>query len=578
MRDKPASAKSNRSPPTQIKVFEENDIIREKLDTSGSRNTKPNLGFFNIRKLHSRKRTNHTNANRQITPLQKDSRSSSANNREIKIEQIEILKEELKITWDNFAIPEQHRNLFNLCLANTSKLQSSIKIAREIDRIEKEKANIVAVMACVRTREKLLEETAVKVEQNPKQNLVNFIKLIEVLRDITLQCIEHIYMWKQEFFAEENFIYNDQIYFEKLKSDTDFLAVSSLNRHFNFYKSDPLFTGPTTPKLFRKQKSYIIPLGHKQSPRISKALEILGFTPIKPAKIVSAVVTSNATLSDIDHTRLDKSQIFVTDLQTVLEFKKENQEISLQILNLFVETEISRKLEVFVAESFREIIAASLTLYSSSILDRVINEVLGELIPAVAKQSHTEVTDSEYIDIRNLIVNEVMEEQMMAITCKETELLLSALLGEIVIGGIELFQIALGTIDEENTENLSIVAIVADILIEEFLTEDWVEELAEVELVQEKMENVWKDMPSHIQKEIYLHQKPKILYRIYEMVYFGMLNEFVGKLWLENLATSVYMSESGREEMSDDDIFVLRDPNAIVEEKKPQLFRVIRKK
>ena len=62
------------------------------------------------------------------------------------------------------------------------------------------------------------------------------------------------------------------------------------------------------------------------------------------------------------------------------------------------------------------------------------------------------------------------------------------------------------------------------------------------------------------------------------MVYFGMLNEFVGKLWLENLATSVYMSESGREEMSDDDIFVLRDPNAIVEEKKPQLFRVIRKK
>ena len=167
---------------------------------------------------------------------------------------------------------------------------------------------------------------------------------------------------------------------------------------------------------------------------------------------------------------------------------------------------------------------------------------------------------------------------MMAITCKETELLLSALLGEIVIGGIELFQIALGTIDEENTENLSIVAIVADILIEEFLTEDWVEELAEVELVQEKMENVWKDMPSHIQKEIYLHQKPKILYRIYEMVYFGMLNEFVGKLWLENLATSVYMSESGREEMSDDDIFVLRDPNVIVEEKKPQLFRVIRKK
>jgi hypothetical protein len=115
-------------------------------------------------------------------------------------------------------------------------------------------------------------------------------------------------------------------------------------------------------------------------------------------------------------------------------------------------------------------------------------------------------------------------------------------------------------------ENQSIVYIVADEMIEEFLLEDWAEDIAELELVQAKMENVWKDLPGHIQKEIYHHQKANIILRLCEMVYFGILNEFVGKIWLEGLVQAVIKEERNEETMLDEEIFLVKDPNYQVED------------
>ena len=141
-----------------------------------------------------------------------------------------------------------------------------------------------------------------------------------------------------------------------------------------------------------------------------------------------------------------------------------------------------------------------------------------------------------------------------------------------------MYKIALQTIEEENKENLSIVFIVADKLLDEFFNQEWVEELAEIELVDLKMEKAWKDLPGHIQKEIYFHQRGRINEKINEMVYFGILNDFVGKIWLENFLNNELKILKGEEQANDEDIFVLKDPNVVVDDNKKTVYRNIRKK
>ena len=85
-------------------------------------------------------------------------------------------------------------------------------------------------------------------------------------------------------------------------------------------------------------------------------------------------------------------------------------------------------------------------------------------------------------------------------------------------------------------------------------------------------------MPGHIQKEIYFHQRGRINEKINEMVYFGILNDFVGKIWLENFLNNELKILKGEEQANDEDIFVLKDPNVVVDDNKKTVYRNIRKK
>ena len=85
-------------------------------------------------------------------------------------------------------------------------------------------------------------------------------------------------------------------------------------------------------------------------------------------------------------------------------------------------------------------------------------------------------------------------------------------------------------------------------------------------------------MPSHIQKEIYLHQKNRILRRIEENIYFAILNDFVGNIWIENLCMSVYKEYKGEQELNDEEIFILKDPNYVKDERRASVFKNIRKR
>jgi len=195
------------------------------------------------------------------------------------------------------------------------------------------------------------------------------------------------------------------------------------------------------------------------------------------------------------------------------------------------------------------------------------------MIPSIARNSHTEVTDSEYLDIRNAILNEVFYEEILYLSSLQTSTLLSQYMTNEIFNSFDLTDLVVESINEEKQENLKIVFFVAENIMEEFISSEWSEDIAEVELINSKMESAWIGLPGHIQREIYWHQKANIIERVGEMVYFSVLNDFVGNIWLEGTVINILNEIRGKDLVPDEEVFVLKDPNLPVEDTKKPLYR-----
>ena len=524
-----------------------------------------------MRKTYRQQKVRQTNSFRSNNSSSKRSGSGNSSKPEVTLDQVSILKEELEITWKKFSITEQHQRLFLSALITIPKMQAAVRIAREIDCIEKGNSNIISAINAIETREEKLIDFSkhLKIE---KFELVFYAKLIENLREITFKVIDFIEIWKNEISCKEAFLYHEQSYYEKMKTDCDFISESWLCKYFILYKSDPLFSGPTSMKRVGK-RVFSVPYSSKLTNRLKKAQETIGINPIKPEKTRSEA-TGEVPISAGDPLTSSVSLFFQTEVaQQDPEYKKFLSTVSKLISEDLLQASVQSNIESLIIESLREIIIASLTLHSSSILDKIITEVLNEMIPSIARNSHTEVTDSEYLDIRNLILNEVFEEETLRICSSLTNNILSFQLNSHMFSHFDLTDLVVESIGEEKLENMKIVTIVADKLMEEFINSEFIEDLAELELINAKMECAWIGLPPHIQREIYAHQKKAIIGRLAEMVYFDVLNGFVAGFWIDALVRGWC---EGRE--IEDDELCIKDPNWTPSEDSKRIGIMIRKK
>lgn len=582
IRKKIYSARPNKSP-GERKCLEETaqnlnlSNPERRFERVGKNGVKNALGFFNLRKSKKRTGIKQLDSLHSNGSSNKESKSNVSYRNELYQSQVGILKEELELTWTAFKITEQHKNLFLSSLEGLPNLKAAIKIAREIDTIEKGSSNITSVLNTISIRELKLVTFKSHLQDSPLDPIF-FSKSIESLRELSLRLIDFIEIWKKDINHSDSFIWEGQNYYEKMQTDSDFIAESELNKFFCLYKSDPLFLGPTNIKKVGK-RFYSVPYCAKQSSRIKRSQEILGYFPIKPDKPRS-LSTKEILNSSAEPPNSSVSLFFQTEVvQFDSEYIKFIQNISKSIFEAFLNESIVVNTQVLVVESCKEILLASLTLHSSSILDKIISEVLGEMIPSIAKNSHTEVTDSEYLDVRNAILSEVFYEEMHFICSSQTNDLLSLFLTDEIFCDFDLSELVVETMDEEKQENMKIVYIVSGNILDEFLNSEWSEEIAEVELINAKMEFAWIGLPSHIQREIYWHQKANIILRVSEMVYFSILNDFVGNIWLEGALTNILNELQGKDLLPDNDIFLLKDPSIPQEDpKKFVTTKLIRKK
>ena len=567
------SANSNRSP--KDKRYLEEPSHKMNLSSPGCKNEsdklKSTLGFIKTHRRNNRPAIRPLNSIRSHNSSNKESKSIASNKNDSYQSQLGLLKEELELTWTTFKITEQHRSLFLSSLQHLPSLQSSIKIAREIDTIEKGSSNITSVLNTISIRELKLIEFQSQLNET-RLDPTFYAKLIDSLRTLTLSLIDYIEIWKKDFNSNEQFLWQGQPYYEKMKTDSDFVAESGLKHIFCLYKSDPLFFGPTNLKKVGK-RFFSVPYSSKLSLRMKRSQEILGFFHIKPEKTRS-LSAKEGFISSVEPLNSCVSLFFQTEVvQYDSEYIKTIQALSKSVFDSFLSESITLNIEVLVIESCKEILLASLTLHSSSILDKIITEVLNEMIPSIARNSHTEVTDSEYLDIRNAILNEVFYEEILYLSSLQTSTLLSQYMTNEIFNSFDLTDLVVESINEEKQENLKIVFFVAENIMEEFISSEWSEDIAEVELINSKMESAWIGLPGHIQREIYWHQKANIIERVGEMVYFSVLNDFVGNIWLEGTVINILNEIRGKDLVPDEEVFVLKDPNLPVEDTKKPLYR-----
>jgi hypothetical protein len=207
-------------------------------------------------------------------------------------------------------------------------------------------------------------------------------------------------------------------------------------------------------------------------------------------------------------------------------------EIAVTLTLELIEEVVDFEVPVLTRESSVEVMVAALILHSSNILDRIIVDVLRELIPEVAREAWSEETDIEYIDFQVLIVDSVIELELD----EGIHLWIREVLADEVktdfLKDVYFEDIVQEAIDEEIEWNSKIVVEVYCSLIDDIMDEEWVELLAESELEEALLDSKRSDMSVALQRELYSREKKFFIAKIADSMWFDWLNTIVASTWL----------------------------------------------
>jgi len=201
-----------------------------------------------------------------------------------------------------------------------------------------------------------------------------------------------------------------------------------------------------------------------------------------------------------------------------------------------------------VRESCREMISASLVLFSSSILDKLITEVLSQQIYQIASVAYQETKDGEYIDFQVQILQMAMEEILLDSFNSASSHYLAEMISDLYSNDLNFAEIAQEAINEEHNWNVKIIILLFEELMTDLLSEEWFEILIEDTLSYTRLDDMWKILPLTAQKQLYKTDREKIHNKIAEDFYFDILNSVVGDIWTFRIVHTVVNEED------DDDI------------------------
>lgn len=495
-------------------------------------------------------------------------------------EQLNFLKEEMDHYWNINNIPEYHRSVFRSKHFYKSIDKQAVIIANEISALENGNSSIQVLLKTIKGRENIIDSlkeindkiTACKNKVQIQLFKREFLAEMNRLRDLSLTVIEKVFEWRDSFRdIGLKFVMNDVEYFHKMRYDMTFLNETWVCDVIQVFDDDPFLMCFTQNHRRTRSQSEIsegsiyLPINYSMLSRIKQAMLALGISLEKPkVEQPSENAFPKAILNIASIIVEQKKDLFLTEKkQPKLEYEKEVGEY---LLLSWIDSITNEKLTEVFWESKSEMISASIKLYASNILDRIIVTTLSSLLPEISLEAYTEIIDYEYIDLRDSIIHESMYEELQ----ESVEELSKSLLADILTGqflhNVEVDDIVQDCISHERDLNDRITHLIYKELVESMVNEEWAEILVENEIAESKLDRVREQLPYTVQREILKQEAPKFNLRVYEMLYFDILNRFVGEIWLGNIAKSAGSETKGEEEMSIEEMFPLRDPDIPIED------------
>jgi hypothetical protein len=199
----------------------------------------------------------------------KDTPSPSANTEET----ISNLKVLLENEWNAKKIPLELQQSFSRCVWTLPRHKVILIISREIEDLKYNRSPMQAAIRAVTAREESLNSIhemnsylkEVSGWEKMKEVQLECAELLHAHRILTISAIESIGKWRDLILFstlinhEANnlhmpFIWNEENYLMKLKTDLDFLVTSEFSKAFNFSLNDPLLIKPSQVLVKIKEK------------------------------------------------------------------------------------------------------------------------------------------------------------------------------------------------------------------------------------------------------------------------------------------------------------------------------------
>ena len=196
-------------------------------------------------------------------------------------------------------------------------------------------------------------------------------------------------------------------------------------------------------------------------------------------------------------------------------------------------------LKTITSEAQNEVISAYLSLFSSKILFKVIEEALDSCTPKIVQLAYIEESEAEYTGIRDQVFAEFYEQQVHSLV---DDFNLTQISLEIMKDYAKLLpipEIVKECISEEAEWKFDTINGIYEELIDNVMDKETTELLIEDEIGKIKIEEIWKSFPKNLLKDFKEIKKRGILDRLAEFVWFDYLNEDLGCEWVKELVDEV---------------------------------------
>jgi hypothetical protein len=186
----------------------------------------------------------------------------------ISAEDLDSLKLQLRQSWEEHEVPKELQACFESCVYRLSRRKAAAFISKEMLHLHEKSATVLAAIQAVQLREasmNILREIVAHVDHSSdaelQQALPACAETLETHRMLSLNAVDTIVKWREglvyallinntpesyRLAKQVAFTWKGTNYLVKMKTDNDFLKLSSLERLFNFSsKNDPFLVVPS---------------------------------------------------------------------------------------------------------------------------------------------------------------------------------------------------------------------------------------------------------------------------------------------------------------------------------------------